>query len=73
MFPGERERIFAESTTHQVAYDMLPKQVRRPLHLRVAEWLRQRAPGTAHAALLAKHYDEGGPVPAAVEAGSTEG
>jgi tetratricopeptide (TPR) repeat protein len=67
-FPGERERVFAESATHEVAYETLPAQVRRRLHLRVAGWLRERAPGSAHAALLARHYDLGGDVRAATEA-----
>jgi tetratricopeptide (TPR) repeat protein len=34
----------------------------------VAGWLRERAPGSAHAALLALHYDLGGDVRAATEA-----
>lgn len=67
-FPGERERVFAESATHEVAYETLPAKVRRPLHLLVAGWLKERAPGSAHAALLALHYDLGGDVRAATEA-----
>ncbi len=67
-FPGERERVFAESAAHEVAYETLPAQVRRPLHLLVARWLKDRAPGIAHAALLALHYDLGGDLRAASEA-----
>ncbi|WP_437985173.1 AAA family ATPase [Sorangium sp. So ce117] len=65
---GERERIFAESATREVAYEMLPIQERRPLHRIVARWLRERAPDAAHAAMLARHHDLGGDALAAAEA-----
>jgi tetratricopeptide (TPR) repeat protein len=68
IFPGERERVFAESAAHEAAYESLPAQERRPLHLLVAGWLKERAPGSAHAALLALHCDLGGDVRAATEA-----
>jgi class 3 adenylate cyclase/tetratricopeptide (TPR) repeat protein len=67
-FAGERERVFADSATHEVACETLPAQVRRPLHLLVAGWLKERVPGSAHAALLALHYDLGGDLRAATEA-----
>src|SRR5262249_33477608 len=67
-FPGERERVFADSATQEVAYEMLPAPVRRPLHLVVAQWLKAHAQGDAYAALLARHYDLGGDARAAMEA-----
>jgi class 3 adenylate cyclase/tetratricopeptide (TPR) repeat protein len=59
-FPGERECVFAESATHEVAYEMLSQKVRRAFHLLVAEWLEAHAQRGASAALLALHYDRGG-------------
>jgi class 3 adenylate cyclase/tetratricopeptide (TPR) repeat protein len=59
-FPGERENTFAESATHEVAYEMLSQKVRRVFHLLVAEWLEAHAQRGASAALLALHYDRGG-------------
>ena len=65
---GEREAVFAEAAMHEVVYDMLSPEVRRPLHLLVAEWLEQRAGSSASAALLALHYDRGGDIARAVAA-----
>src|SRR6185295_5289317 len=66
-FPGEHEWVFADWATHEVAYDMLPGRVRRPLHSQIVAWLKQRAPGGSEAALLALHHDRGGDVGAATE------
>jgi serine/threonine protein kinase/tetratricopeptide (TPR) repeat protein len=59
-FQGEREWVFAESATQEVAYEMLPARQRRPLHLRVAAWLTERAGGGAVSALVALQADRGG-------------
>ncbi|MCC6553321.1 MAG: AAA family ATPase, partial [Polyangiaceae bacterium] len=56
---GDREYVFAEGSTCEVAYEMLSLKVRRRIHLLVADWL-EKAPGAAGAALLALHYDRGG-------------
>ncbi|AUX22147.1 protein kinase [Sorangium cellulosum] len=63
--PGEREYVFAEQATREVAYETLSLKVRRRMHLLVAGWLAQRAPGDAGAALVAYHYDRGGDLRAA--------
>ncbi|WP_437681284.1 protein kinase domain-containing protein [Sorangium sp. So ce131] len=67
-FPGEREYVFTEQATCEVAYEMLSLKVRRRIHLLVADWLEQRAAGDAGAALLAYHYDRGGDLRAAAAA-----
>ena len=66
-FPGERERVFSESATQEVAYETIPARVRRPMHRRVAKWLKTRAPGSAEAALIALHYDRAGDLWGAAE------
>jgi class 3 adenylate cyclase/tetratricopeptide (TPR) repeat protein len=58
--PVEREYVFAEAATREVAYDMLSGKSRAALHRLVAAWLEARAPGPAGAAALALHYDRGG-------------
>jgi class 3 adenylate cyclase/tetratricopeptide (TPR) repeat protein len=58
--PGERESMFVESATWEVAYETQGARVRRPQHLLVANWLEQRASHPAVAALFARHYDQGG-------------
>jgi class 3 adenylate cyclase/tetratricopeptide (TPR) repeat protein len=60
--PGERELVFADGATQEVAYETLSARLRRSLHLRVAAWLSERAPEDASAALLALHYQRGGDV-----------
>ncbi|WP_437580362.1 protein kinase domain-containing protein [Sorangium sp. So ce887] len=71
-FPGEREYVFAEHATCEVAYEMLSLKIRRRIHLLVADWLEHRAPDAAArddgAALLAHHYDRGGDLRAAAAA-----
>jgi predicted ATPase len=67
-FAGEREYVFLEQSTCEVAYQMLSLKVRRRIHLLVAEWIEQHAPGDAGAALLAHHYDRGGHLRAAAAA-----
>ncbi|WP_433936090.1 adenylate/guanylate cyclase domain-containing protein [Sorangium cellulosum] len=67
-FPGEREYVFAEQATCEVAYEMLSLKIRRRIHLLVADWLELRAPGDEGAALLAHHYDRGGDLRAAAAA-----
>ncbi|XXX81096.1 adenylate/guanylate cyclase domain-containing protein [Sorangium sp. So ce134] len=64
-FPGEREYVFTEQATCEVAYEMLSLKIRRRIHLLVADWLEHRAPGDEGAALLAHHYDRGGDLRAA--------
>lgn len=66
-FPGERERVFTESATQEVAYETIPARVRRPMHRRVAKWLKARAPGSGEAALIALHYDRAGDLWGAAE------
>lgn len=66
--PGEREFMFVEATTHEVAYEVLRARVRRRLHLQVAQWLEARVPGGDGAAVVAQHYDRGGDVARAVTA-----
>lgn len=66
-FPGERERVFTESATQEVAYETIPARVRRPMHRRIAKWLKARAPGSAEAALIALHYDRAGDLWGAAE------
>ncbi|MBI4705772.1 MAG: AAA family ATPase [Deltaproteobacteria bacterium] len=61
-FPGEREYVFAESATQEVAYASLSRKVRQPLHAIVAEWLAEHMPGPAGAAPLGWHYDRAGAV-----------
>ncbi|AGP36199.1 serine/threonine-protein kinase [Sorangium cellulosum] len=67
-FPGEREYVFTEQATCEVAYEMLSLKVRRRIHLLVADWLEHRALGDDGAALLAHHYDRGGDLRAAAAA-----
>ncbi|WP_437737088.1 protein kinase domain-containing protein [Sorangium sp. So ce1335] len=67
-FPGEREYVFAEQATCDVAYEMLSLKIRRRIHLLVADWLELRAPGDEGAALRAHHYDRGGDLRAAAAA-----
>ncbi|WP_437639851.1 protein kinase domain-containing protein [Sorangium sp. So ce854] len=67
-FPGEREYVFAEQATCEVAYEMLSLKIRRRIHLLVADWLELRAPGDEGAALRAHHYDRGGDLRAAAAA-----
>lgn len=66
-FPGENERVFTESATQEVAYENIPARVRRPMHRRIAKWLKTRAPGSAEAALIALHYDRAGDLWGAAE------
>ncbi|WP_437604200.1 protein kinase [Sorangium sp. So ce590] len=67
-FPGEREFVFAESTTQEFAYKTLNQKLRRIAHRRVAAWLEARGPGAASAALVAVHYDRGRDLCRAIEA-----
>lgn len=57
---GEREYTFVETSTREVAYEMLSQRIRRPLHIRIAEWIESRMPGGQADALLAYHYSQGG-------------
>lgn len=66
--PGEREFMFVEATTHEVAYKALRSRVRQRLHLQVAHWLEANSRGAAGAAMIAHHYDRGADVPRAVAA-----
>ncbi|WP_437593202.1 protein kinase domain-containing protein [Sorangium sp. So ce1000] len=66
--PGEREYVFAEQATCEVAYEMLSLKIRRRIHLLVADWIEHRAPGDEGAALLAHHYERGGDLRAAAAA-----
>jgi tetratricopeptide (TPR) repeat protein len=66
--PGEREFVFAESATQEVAYDTLSQRVRRRLHHRLTGWLAERLPPDAAAAQLALHHDRAGDRGAAVTA-----
>jgi len=61
-FPAEREYVFAESATQEVAYAALSARVRQPLHRQVAAWLEEVAPGDGGAALVGRHWDKGGEV-----------
>ncbi|XXY48374.1 adenylate/guanylate cyclase domain-containing protein [Sorangium sp. So ce269] len=71
-FPGEREYVFAEQATCEVAYETLSLKIRRRIHLLVADWLEHRAPNVEArdecAALLAHHYERGGDLRAAAAA-----
>jgi tetratricopeptide (TPR) repeat protein len=55
---GEVEWAFRHALLHQVAYQMLPRERRGPLHLLCAGWLE--AIGETDAALLARHFERGG-------------
>ncbi|AUX39978.1 protein kinase [Sorangium cellulosum] len=57
---GEREMVFADAATHEVAYEMLSAKLRRALHLEAAAWLERRAETGVAAALLAAQYDRAG-------------
>jgi serine/threonine protein kinase/predicted ATPase len=59
-FPAEREYVFTESATHEVAYETLSARVRRALHREVAAWLEETAPGESLASSIALHWDRGG-------------
>ncbi|WP_438036296.1 protein kinase domain-containing protein [Sorangium sp. So ce204] len=71
-FPGEREYVFVEQATCEVAYEMLSLKIRRRIHLLVADWIEHRAPNVEArdegAALLAHHYERGGDLRAAAAA-----
>jgi serine/threonine protein kinase/tetratricopeptide (TPR) repeat protein len=67
-FPDHQELVFAESTTHRVAYEMLSRNERQALHRRVATWLEARTPNDAGAALVAGHYERGRAFPEAAAA-----
>ncbi len=58
-FPGEREYVFADTVTREVAYESLSNRAREQYHRAVAGWLEAR--GTAvvegNPALIAHHWD----------------
>jgi len=71
--PGEsriadqKEWRFHHNLARDVAYESLPRRVRRPVHARVAEWLEQRVGGTASFfPFIAHHYEQGGVLEKAV-------
>ncbi|HEY75230.1 MAG TPA: tetratricopeptide repeat protein [Thermoflexia bacterium] len=56
----EEEWHFHHSLARDVAYESLPRRVRRPVHARVAEWLEQRAGSIpSFFSLIAHHYEQG--------------
>ncbi|MDC0685483.1 protein kinase domain-containing protein [Sorangium atrum] len=57
---GEREMVFADAATHEVAYEMLSAKLRRALHLEAAAWIERRAEPGISMALLAVQYDRAG-------------
>ncbi|MGZ3452241.1 MAG: protein kinase domain-containing protein [Polyangiales bacterium] len=58
-FPSEREYVFADTVTREVAYESLSMRSREQLHRGVARWLEAR--GTivvdGNPALIAQHWD----------------
>jgi class 3 adenylate cyclase/predicted ATPase/tRNA A-37 threonylcarbamoyl transferase component Bud32 len=60
-FPGDREYVFADNVTREVAYESLSMRSREQLHCCVARWLESR--GTivvdGNPALIAHHWDRG--------------
>ena len=59
---SEREWHFRHKLAQEVAYETVPKRVRRPVHARVAEWLEQHTEERAapFLSLIADHYERGG-------------
>ena len=58
-FEGTRELAFKHALTRDVAYSMITRGKRAPLHAGVARWLENFGGGRdEHAALLAHHYAE---------------
>jgi class 3 adenylate cyclase/tetratricopeptide (TPR) repeat protein/tRNA A-37 threonylcarbamoyl transferase component Bud32 len=60
-FPGEREYVFADNVTREVAYESLSMRSREQLHRGVARWLEARGAIVVdgNPALIAQHWDRG--------------
>ncbi|MBI2394268.1 MAG: protein kinase [Deltaproteobacteria bacterium] len=61
-FPGEREYVFADTVTREVAYESLSIRSREQYHRAVAGWLETRGPVVidGNPALIAFHWDRAG-------------
>jgi len=58
-FPGEREYVFADTVTREVAYESLSNRARAQYHKAIATWLESRGSAVVEGnpALIALHWD----------------
>jgi len=58
-FPGEREYVFADTVTREVAYESLSNRAREQYHRAIAVWLESRGSAVVEGnpALIAHHWD----------------
>ena len=68
-FAGEQEYVFKHALLHDVAYERVPRRLRRAYHAEAAAWLIAHSGERAaeYAGVIARHYEQAGEHLAAAE------